>query len=51
MKLASVTIKNYRALDDITIDLNENMNVIYGMNGVGKSSILYAMHDLLTLLT
>lgn len=51
MKLASVTIKNYRALDDITIDLNENMNVIYGINGVGKSSILYAMHDFLTLLT
>ena len=35
MKLTSVTIKNYRALDDIYIDLNEYMNVIYGVNGVG----------------
>lgn len=45
MKLASVTIKNYRALDDITITLNKNMNVIYGINGVGKSSIVYILHD------
>ena len=45
MKLTSVTIKNYRALDDISIDLNENMNVIYGVNGVGKSSIIYILHD------
>ena len=45
MKLTSVTIKNYRALDDISIDLNENMNVIYGVNGVGKSSIVYILHD------
>ena len=30
MRLASITIKNYRALDDITISLNDHMNVIYG---------------------
>ena len=51
MRLASITIKNYRALDDITISLNDHMNVIYGENGVGKSSILYLIHDFLNLLT
>ena len=50
MKLSSVTIKNYRALEDITINFNQHMNVIYGVNGVGKSSILYALHDFLNLL-
>ena len=50
MKLSSVTIKNYRALEDITINFNQHMNVIYGVNGVGKSSILYVLHDFLTLL-
>ncbi len=47
MKLSSMSIKNYRALEEITIKLNENMNVIYGENGVGKSSIIYILHDLL----
>lgn len=50
MKLSSVTIRNYRSLDDITISLNPGMNVLYGTNGVGKSSILYALHDFLELL-
>lgn len=45
MKLSSITIKNYRALEDITIKLNKNMNIIYGENGVGKSSIIYILHD------
>lgn len=45
MKLSSIRIKNYRALEDITITLNKNMNVIYGENGVGKSSIVYLLHD------
>ena len=47
MKLSSITIKNYRAIEDITIKLNKHMNVIYGVNGIGKSSILYALHDFL----
>ena len=51
MKLSSVTIQNYKALDEITIPLNPSMNVIYGINGMGKSSILYALHDFLHLLS
>lgn len=50
MKLSSITIRNYRALDEISIPLNSDMNVLYGTNGVGKSSILYALHDFLGLL-
>lgn len=50
MKLSSVTIKNYRALEDISIDFSPHLNVIYGVNGVGKSSVLYALHDFLNLL-
>ena len=50
MKLSSLTIKNYRALDEITLSLNPCMNVLYGTNGAGKSSILYALHDFLGLL-
>ncbi len=50
MKLSSVTIRNYRALDDITIFLNPGMNVLYGTNGIGKSSILSALDDFLGLL-
>lgn len=50
MKISKISVKNYRALDDITINLNENMNVIYGVNGIGKSSILYAVNDVITLL-
>lgn len=51
MKLSSVTIQNYKALDEISIPLNPSMNVIYGINGMGKSSILYALHDFLHLLS
>lgn len=50
MKLSSITIKNYMALDEITLALNPCMNVLYGTNGAGKSSILYALHDFLGLL-
>lgn len=50
MKISKISVKNYRALDDITINLNKNMNVIYGVNGIGKSSILYAVNDVITLL-
>ncbi|WP_165067585.1 AAA family ATPase [Desulfovibrio sp. ZJ200] len=50
MKLSSIHIQNYRPLEDISIDFNSNLNVIYGVNGIGKSSILYAIHDFLVLL-
>lgn len=35
-----MTIQNYRALENIEITFNENMNLIYGCNAVGKTSIM-----------
>lgn len=42
MKLNSVTIKNFRNFEDISIDLT-NKNVLFGMNDVGKTNFLYAL--------
>ena len=38
----SVTIKNFRNFEDISIDLT-NKNVLFGMNDVGKTNFLYAL--------
>jgi ABC-type cobalamin/Fe3+-siderophores transport system ATPase subunit len=43
MKLNRVTIKNFKAIDEATIDLSD-FTVIVGANGSGKSSILQALH-------
>ena len=42
MKFNSVTIKNFRNFEDISIDLT-NKNVLFGMNDVGKTNFLYAL--------
>ena len=42
MKFNSVTIKNFRNFEDISIDLT-NINVLFGMNDVGKTNFLYAL--------
>lgn len=47
MAISKIHIKNYRAIEDITLDFNKGINLLYGINGVGKSSILFAIHDLL----
>lgn len=43
MRLREVTIKNFKAIDDTTLTL-EDFNVIVGTNGSGKSSVLQALH-------
>ena len=43
MKLNSVVIKNFKAIDEAKIDLSA-FTVIVGANGSGKSSILQALH-------
>lgn len=42
MKFDSITIKNFRNFEDITISLT-NKNVLFGMNDVGKTNFLYAL--------
>lgn len=44
MKITSVTIANFKAIDGATIDLHPTMNVLVGANGSGKSSVLQALH-------
>jgi AAA15 family ATPase/GTPase len=43
MHIAHLTIKNFRALDDIHTDLTPRINVIVGPNAVGKTTILQAL--------
>lgn len=42
MKFKSVTIKNFRNFEEISIELT-NKNVLFGMNDVGKTNFLYAL--------
>lgn len=42
MRFQSVTIKNFRNFEDISICLT-NKNILFGMNDVGKTNFLYAL--------
>ena len=43
MRLQKIVIKNFKAIEDTSLDLTE-FNVVVGVNGSGKSSVLQAMH-------
>ncbi|MCI0704440.1 MAG: AAA family ATPase [Planctomycetia bacterium] len=38
-ELTTIQVKNYRSLADVTLDVN-SVNVLFGPNGVGKSTLL-----------
>jgi putative ATP-dependent endonuclease of OLD family len=42
MRIASVTIRNYRCLKNVTIQVDD-YGVFIGTNGSGKSSVFYAL--------
>jgi len=42
MRIAAVTVRNYRSLKDVTIQL-DSYGAFIGVNGSGKSSVLYAL--------
>jgi len=42
--IASFYLKNYRLFQELYINSFERINVIVGMNNVGKSSLLEAIH-------
>jgi ABC-type cobalamin/Fe3+-siderophores transport system ATPase subunit len=44
MKITSVSISNFKAIDNATLDLHPTINVLVGANGSGKSSVLQALH-------
>jgi predicted ATP-binding protein involved in virulence len=43
MKIRNIKIENYRSAKDISIDLLDNLNVLIGINGSGKTTILEAL--------
>lgn len=52
MKIKKIEIKDFRGLSDVTIDnLDRNLNLLMGVNGAGKSSVLDAVAYLLSAYT
>ena len=43
MKIKEISIKNFRGIEELTLQLND-FTVLIGKNGVGKSSILHALN-------
>ena len=43
MKLKSIEIENYRAIEQLTLSLDPSLTVLYGPNGQGKTSVLSAI--------
>lgn len=48
MRINTIKLKNYRGLDNISIDLDGKSSIIYGVNGAGKTSILNACSAIFT---
>ena len=46
MQLQSIDIKNLRSIQKLNITFNPGINLIYGKNGKGKTSILEAIYIL-----
>ena len=43
MKLKSVTIENYRAIENLVLSLDSSLTVLHGANGHGKTTVLSAI--------
>lgn len=43
MNIYRVIIKNFKSIDDVSIELNENVNIFVGENDSGKSTLLEAL--------
>ncbi|MGP7817839.1 AAA family ATPase [Niallia sp. 01092] len=48
MLLKKLKIYNYKKFEDFTLEFNNNFSVMIGNNGVGKSTLLEAIHLALT---
>ncbi len=44
MKLEKIKIKNFRNLDETTVDPDDRLNLIFGPNGSGKTNFCEAIH-------
>ena len=45
MHIQQVQIKNFRCFDDLTVNLNPDVNIFVGNNGSGKSAVLDAIAE------
>ena len=43
MKIRTITIKNYRCFEEITLSLGDKITLLVGKNGTGKTAILDAI--------
>jgi len=43
VRLDKLTVENFRVFDRIDFEFDDNLNLIVGWNGTGKSSLLYAI--------
>lgn len=48
MKIDKLIIQNFRGIQHLELDFNKQINVIYGVNGAGKSSVLDAISIMLS---
>ena len=48
MKVSKIIIKNFRILENVEIDLEENLSLIIGKNNCGKTSILTCLNKFLS---
>lgn len=46
MVLKELSLKNVRVFEDVKIDFNSHLNIIHGLNGQGKTSLLEAIYYL-----
>src|SRR4029077_9400420 len=44
LQVAAISLKNFRCFDQVTLDLNSRIVLIYGANGTGKTSLLEALY-------
>ena len=43
MHIQQVQIKNFRCFEDLTVNLNPDVNIFVGNNGAGKTTVLDAL--------
>jgi DNA replication and repair protein RecF len=44
LQVATIQLKNFRCFDQVTLDLDSRIVLIYGANGTGKTSLLEALY-------